>query len=76
LNRRIDFVSSRVDDFSNHRSPVRHHAASLVPRRFSCTRSGVVNPPPSAFSVAVVSALSRAHQHLLALFPGRPKGGS
>lgn len=72
---RFDFDFSVDDKFTALRTTACRHTAPVAFRRFACTRTGVVNPPPGAWVSAVAAALRHTRLRLAAMFPGRPKGG-
>jgi len=75
LKPRFDFDFSVDDYFSALRTTACRRPAPVAFRRFACTRTGVVNPPPGAWASAVAAALRHARLRLAALLPNRPKGG-
>jgi hypothetical protein len=76
LKPRFDFDFSVDDNFTALRTTACRRPAPVAFRRFACTRTGVVNPPPGAWVSAVAAALRHTRLRLRRLNGTRWQRGS
>jgi hypothetical protein len=76
MNNRLVFDRSYVTHPSPEKSLLSDRTLHVTARRFTCTRVGVIDPPPSPLAMALVSALRKVGHRLAGFLTGVPKGGA